>query len=81
MDDTAKRPAADGCAACWAEEADAAWAAHRGLTAEARLVDESHFDVALLRCAILPPWWHSSTGRSIVTAGKPAGRTSAPGAG
>jgi hypothetical protein len=50
MDDTAKRPAADGCAACWAEEADAAWAAHRGLTAEARLVDESHFDVALLRC-------------------------------
>lgn len=50
MDETAKRPAAAGCAACWPEEADAAWDAHGELTTEARLVDESHFDVALLRC-------------------------------
>lgn len=50
MDDTAKRPAAAGCAACWPEDADAAWDAHGELTAEARLVDESHYDAALLRC-------------------------------
>lgn len=39
-----------GCAACWPDDPDAAWAARRTLEPAAALVDESHFGVRLQGC-------------------------------
>jgi hypothetical protein len=41
----------EGCARCWPEAADAAWAARARLSAVETLVDESHFIVTILACA------------------------------
>ncbi len=39
-----------GCPHCWPADAEAAWAARKGLSAGAELVDESHFGIRLLHC-------------------------------
>ena len=39
-----------GCARCWPDSAEAAWAAREGLPRVADLVDESHFHVMILAC-------------------------------
>jgi hypothetical protein len=49
-EDTAR--ARFGCERCWPEDPEAAWAARRGLTCEAELVDESHFHVLILACGV-----------------------------
>jgi hypothetical protein len=41
---------ASGCRVCWPPSAEAAWAARGALERRARLIDESHVDVSLLRC-------------------------------
>ncbi|MFZ9635016.1 MAG: hypothetical protein ACO3EK_14405, partial [Alphaproteobacteria bacterium] len=40
-----------GCAACWPEDAAAAWKARDRLGADASVVDESHFIVRILACS------------------------------
>src|SRR5215213_6300087 len=40
-----------GCEHCWPATAEAAWNGRGNLTRVAELIDESHFDVALLACA------------------------------
>ncbi len=39
-----------GCEACWPESAEAAWEARRGLTSEAVLIEQSHYQVAIRAC-------------------------------
>ncbi|MCU0493546.1 MAG: SRPBCC family protein [Chloroflexaceae bacterium] len=39
-----------GCERCWPPDADAAWAARKGLAHEAELIDSSHFHVTIVAC-------------------------------
>jgi hypothetical protein len=50
MPDAPLTSPAVGCAACWPQDAGAAWAAAENLTQSAPLVEDSHLTIGLARC-------------------------------